>query len=160
MTKEEFEKNFDFAVERAVECARNTFVQEFPSECEFLLYPNQSYDGNPLEGDEQVFPNDSLPQWKFLGPFSKAEVINYVWREGKVPEWVDMAVVSQNDARSQVQLSCCGRYTASRELLYHKQEGNQPFHVTSGPIPFEWEGFKTGEKIDIYWQRRERHNGT
>jgi hypothetical protein len=123
MTKDEFERNFDLAVERAVECARDTFVQEFPSECEFLLFPNQSYDGNPLEGDERVFPNDSLPQGKFLGPLSKEKVIEYLWRDGWVPEWIDMAVVSQNDKRSQVQLLCCGRYTSSRESLTTSKRG-------------------------------------
>src|SRR5262245_30234223 len=114
MTREEFEKNFDAAVARALETARDTFIQEFPSQCEFLVYPNQSYDGNSLEMDEAIFPEESLPQGKFLGPFYKTQVIEYLWRDARVPEWVDMAVVSQHNQRSQVQLLCCGRYTASR----------------------------------------------
>jgi hypothetical protein len=57
-----------------------------------LSFPNQSYDGNPLEADEEIFPNESLPEHGYLGPLKYEEALAFLWRAGKVPEWIDVSV--------------------------------------------------------------------
>ena len=47
----------------------------------FFIYPNQSYDGNPLKEDEQLFPNESLPFPKFLSPLSFEQAVEFLWRD-------------------------------------------------------------------------------
>ena len=53
---------------RVVVFAREHVQQKLPDELAFRVYPNQSFDGNPRVGGEVVFPDESLPEGKFLGP--------------------------------------------------------------------------------------------
>ena len=54
--------------------------QVVPADSRFLIKPNQSYDGNPLVGDEQVFPEDSAePNLKGV---SLEVAVDWLWREG------------------------------------------------------------------------------
>ena len=139
---------------KAVEWARLHVVNYLPPSCSYLLYPNQSYDGNPLKGDEELFPEDSVSFGKFIGPLGFEESFQFLWRKGKVPEWVDLSVQACDADRSYVQLRCCGRFTALEELLYHRVEGYQPFHVQSPPVPPNWKGLEESGKFDLYWHAK------
>ena len=120
---------------RVVLFAREHVVQQLPEEVAFRVYPNQSFDGNPRVGDEVVFPDESLPDGQFLGPWSAEEVVKYLWRDGKVPEWIDAGVESEDAQRSLIALRCCGRFTALEELLYHRPGGFAPFSIKSPVLP-------------------------
>ena len=94
------------AADQAVLFARQHVRQAIPDEVVFLVYPNQSCDDNQRVGDEVVFPDESLPDGKYLGPWTAEEVVAFLWREGKVPEWIDMAVEKEECHRSLVGLRC------------------------------------------------------
>ncbi|HEV2799606.1 MAG TPA: hypothetical protein VGW12_03870 [Pyrinomonadaceae bacterium] len=113
--------------------------------------------------DEQTFPQESLPQNQHLGPLTAEEVVNYLWREGKVPEWIDINVHSSDKSYTYLRLLCCGRYTAADQLLYHQQEGSPPFHKGSPYIPPGWESVEKNGKFDVEWMqsanKRRPNNG-
>ena len=136
---------------KAVSWAQLHVMNYLPSSCSYLLYPNQSYDGNPLKEDEELFPEDSIPFPEFIGPLGFEEAFRFLWRNGKVPEWVDVGVQACDADLSYLQLRCCGRYTAVDALLYHKFEGYQPFHVQSPPLPPNWKSLEESGKFDLYW---------
>ena len=46
-----------------------------------------------------------------------------------MPEWVNVAVASETGTATVVELTCCGRFTAHDDRLYHRDEGYPPFHV-------------------------------
>jgi hypothetical protein len=153
-----FEAQLREAGRRVLLFAREHVRQPLPDEVAFRVYPNQSCDDNPRVGDEAVFPNESLPEGGFLGPWSAAEVVGFLWRDGKVPEWIDAAVESEDGRRSLVGLRCCGRFTASEELLYHRPGGLAPFSIKSPVLPPGWESVAASGRFDLYWRqpRRER----
>ena len=139
------------ASEKALSWARRHVVNCLPSSCLYLIYPNQSYDGNPLKDDEELFPKDSLPFPQFLGPLSFDEAVQFLWRDEKIPEWVDVSVQAHDAEYSYIQLRCCGRFTTIEELLYHRAEGCQPFHVLSPHLPPHWRSLEENGKFDLYW---------
>ncbi len=67
-------------------------IDELPLSYSYVIFPNQSYDRNPLTGDEELFPEDSLFENKPNGS-TKDEVVKFLWRKGKVPEWINLSYV-------------------------------------------------------------------
>lgn len=151
MDRNIFQNRLTEASERAVSWARHHVINPLPSSYLYLLFPNQSYDGNPPEADEEIFPEESLPFRKYLGPLNFEQVIDYLWRNGKVPEWIDVSVQACDSHYSYLQLLCCGRFTALDEKLYHRLEGRQPFHVVSPNLPPNWESVEKSGRFDLYW---------
>jgi len=149
-----FQSRLATASQKAISWAREHVINPLPSAHLYLLFPNQSYDGNPLEHDEQIFPEESLAGGRFLGPLNAEQLVEYLWRDHKVPEWINVSVQAQDEHYSYLQLLCCGRYTARDELLYHTFEGHRPFHVLSPPVPPKWESVEKSGKFDLYWQGR------
>jgi hypothetical protein len=148
-----FEARLRTAAQQAVEFARLHVHQQLPDEVAFHVYPNQSYDGNPRVGDEEVFPEDSLPEGGYHGPWSARQVVSFLWRDEKVPEWIDIAVEAEDGARTLVGLRCCGRFTAQEELLYHRYPGSvPPFAIKSPALPPGWESVEASGKFDLYWR--------
>lgn len=134
------------------------FSQEFlidklPFSYSYLIFPNQSYDENALIEDEELFLEDSSVQNNADG-FSKDEVVQFLWRKGKVPEWINVTVHSYNKKLSYISLICCGRFTAEKQLLYHEKEGYQPFHVLGPNLPANFESIKKSGKFNLAWHGR------
>jgi hypothetical protein len=154
-----FERQLRAASQKAVAFARQHVLQTLPDAVEFLVYPNQSYDGNPRVGDEATFPDDSLPDGKYHGPWSVEHVVDFLWRSSKVPEWIDVAVQSEHDRCTVVELRCCGRFTSREELLYHRFPGGiPPFSVKSPNLPPGWESVEASGKFDLCWREKMPHS--
>jgi hypothetical protein len=128
--------------------------QTLPDDPVFEIAPNSSFDGNPLQGDEAVFPQDTLPPGQTLGPLDANSAADWLWRGGKIPEWIDVRVYGACPASSILRLECCGRFTSSAELLYHERERNQPFHVTSPTLPPGWRSVELHGRFDLEANRR------
>ena len=108
-----FEMRLRIASQRAIVFAREFVRQRLPDDAAFLVYPNQSCDENTLVGDEIVYPDESLPDGQYHGPWSFEEAVAFLWRSGKVPEWIDTAVEAEEAHRCIIGLRCCGRFTES-----------------------------------------------
>ena len=154
MERVTFEKRLTDAAQSAVQFARTLVRQPLLDEFALLVVPNRSYDGMPRRSDEEVFPDDSLPAGYKHGPWSVAEAVAFLWRAGKVPEWIDLHVAAEDGKRSLVELWCCGRFSADEELLYHQHGGMAPFHVLGPPLPPNWQGAELSGRFDLYWQQR------
>ena len=110
-------------------------------------------DGNPRVGDEVVFPEESLPNEEAYGPWQLDEVVAFLWRNGKVPEWIDVAVRAENDHHTLLELCCCGRFTAQEDLLYYRSGGLAPFSIKSPFLPPGWVSVQESGKFDLDWRR-------
>jgi hypothetical protein len=128
--------------------------QALPDHPVFQIQPNVSFDGNALQDDEELFPQDSLPAGQTLGPFDASTATGWLWRSGKIPEWIDVRAYGTVQAASVLRLECCGRFTSCAELLYHEREGNQPFHVTSPTLPPGWRSVEQDGRLDLEATRR------
>src|SRR5687768_17446855 len=96
--RSELERRLVLAASQAIEFAATMVRQKLPLVQRFLIEPNQSYDGNPLEDDQELFPEDSLPRGKTHGPFGAGEAADWLWRRGKIPEWIDVRAFDADEA--------------------------------------------------------------
>jgi hypothetical protein len=155
MDRSEFERRLVLAARQAIEFAATMVRQKLPAFQQFLISPNQSYDGNPLEDDQELFPEDSLPPGKTHGPVGAAAAADWLWRQGKVPEWIDVRAFDADASSTTLWLTCCGRFTALTGRLYHTEAGNPPFHVTGPSLPtFEWKSVERDGRFDLEAKRR------
>jgi hypothetical protein len=138
------------AAELAVTVARKLVLQTLPDSMAYGVYPNQSNDGHPREGDEVIFPNDSLRGLEdYHGPWSEEQVVAFLWREGKIPEWIDVSVEAVARTRTLVALRCCGRFTANDGLHYYNDPGGvPPFGIKSPDLPPRWVSVEESGRFD------------
>jgi hypothetical protein len=151
-----FETRLRTAAQQAVRFARQFVRDVLPDDMLFLVYPNQSCDDNPRVGDEVVFPDESLPEGQHHGPWQVDEVLNFLWRNGKVPEWIDIAVQDADARYALVRLRCCGRFTAQEDLLYHRNGGLPPLSIKSPYLPPGWESAEASGGFDLDWRHPRR----
>ena len=123
--------------------SREFLIDRLPDDVIYWLYANQSYDGHPPEPDEVLYPEDSLGRHQ-RRELDDDGVVRFLWREGRVPEWVDMTVVDVDDDHTFIELLCCGRFTANRQRLYYERQGRGPFGVKGPYLPPSFR--ESGEK--------------
>lgn len=153
MERELFERRLREAATVARDFARKFIEEPLPDPILFRLRLNSSYDDNARVGDEIVFPDDSsFEQAARVRLCNEQQVVDALWRDGRVPEWIDLAAIGETGGATLLQLMCCGRFTADEGLLYHAREGRPPFHVTGPTLPV---GYQDGQKFSIY-DRSER----
>ena len=140
------------ATDRAVAHARSMVVNELPGQVRYRVLLNQSYDGNPLGPEEQVFLRDMADRDLLLDDCE--QVVDRLWRAGSVPEWINVSVRSADERFTLVQLLCCGRFIAREAILYHQREGISPFHVLSPPMPPGSCDGKTCQPFNLFWRQR------
>lgn len=133
MDRDQFAQRFHQAAALAHEFAQRFVVEALPQPLLFHVLLNCSYDGNPLHVDERLFPEDGSAQRALeLLRCTEQEVIETLWRDGLVPEWIDVCVAGVLPNATLIEVQCCGRFTTNAELLYHQEAGCPPFQVT-GP---------------------------
>ena len=134
----------------SVNVARRHVNNVLPERIRYMVRLNQSYDGNPLTMGEHVFPNDALSLDERVGPLTTEEVVELLWRDGIVPEWIDISVFRADAEITFLELLCCGRYTDRDDLLYYLDGGVGPFGIKSPSLPLNW---RDGDAaFDLHWR--------
>ncbi|GAA1891275.1 hypothetical protein [Asanoa iriomotensis] len=131
MEREVFAARFAAAAERARAVARPMVIEELPEPLTFRLRLNQSYDVGPPRVGEVRFPEDGSPdRAAALHRCDADTVVAELWRAGRVPEWVNLAVVSEDGGSTVVEVLSCGRFRPDDAVL----------HVLSPVLPPERDG--------------------
>ncbi len=148
MDRQTFAERFRHAARRARDFAQTFLAEKLPSELRFRLKLNASYDGNPLHAGERLFPQDGDPRRRrATANLDEAGALAAFWRDGLVPEWIDLSVVGVSGTATLVGALVCGRFTADDGLLYHQDEGYAPFHVLGPSLPT---GYLEGQRFSIH----------
>lgn len=149
MDKEIFRDHFMRATRISYELAKEMVSNHLPESFRYSVHLNSSFDGNPLEPGEQVFPDDLAQHGKCVGPLLEEQVIELLWRDGLVPEWIDISVQRTDGKETYFELLCCGRFTKQAEHLYYSKTVC-PFGCKSPNLPPGWE---TGDRpFDLHWR--------
>jgi hypothetical protein len=134
MLLSEFTRLFDLSTSDAIAFAKTMLVDELPGEFTYRLFPNQSYDDNRAP-DEIVYPDDSLESLHDFIEMSRNECINFLFRDGRIPEWIDISVGAADATRTYIYLLCCGRFTNDDNRLYYNRCQRGPFGIKSPVFP-------------------------
>lgn len=146
-----FERSLVEAARCALEFARQLVINNLPDKIRYDVILGCSYDGNSLEQGEYTFPEDYDNGQRLFE--NREDVVGLLWKDGKVPEWVNVSVESEDGVFTNVKLECCGRYSSNVEHVYHAHEGRAPFHVVGPPMPPEVESREHTQKYDLYWNK-------
>jgi hypothetical protein len=128
MKRSDFETNLRKAIRSTLEATREFVSDDLPSDVRLLIAPNCSFDGNPLKDDEEIYPGEELSPLTTLAPKTEADVCACLYRNGKVPEWINLQADSTDEDYTYLVLECCGRFTAMEKHLYHRGGGIPPFN--------------------------------
>jgi len=120
-----------------------------PESFRYFVFLNESFDGNPLKPGEFVFPDDTAKFGERIGPLSQPDVVDLLWRDGLVPEWIDISVTQADSYHTYFELLCCGRFTSEDSLLYYSERGQGPFGIKSPRLPPNWSEDKA--RFDLHW---------
>src|SRR5690606_5953112 len=115
-------------------------------------------DRNPLAPGEYLFPDHDVPQTDARVARSADEVVERLWRDGKIPEWIDITPYEVSDGILYSELRCCGRFTDDEIFLYHKGEGYPPFHVFGPIVPAGYRGLELDGQFDLHCYRDRKRN--
>ncbi|MFH6995211.1 hypothetical protein [Flavobacterium sp. FlaQc-48] len=132
MKKEDFKINLAKALDGLIDFTQEMVTNKLPNQYKFMIKTNCSYDGNELENDEEVYPDDKIDETSSINPATESAVIDYLWRNGKVPKWINVQVEKCDDNFSYIKLECCGRFSTSPN---HK---NGPFRSLGPNIPYHY----------------------
>ncbi|MBV1849319.1 hypothetical protein [Catellatospora tritici] len=136
MDKDTFTSRFRQAAEMAHRFAQTMISEPLPDALSFRVRLNQSYDGHPPRPGEVRFPEDS--SWEKASSLHRVDLATAVaqlWRDGRVPEWINVMVTSETGTETVFEVVCCGRFTGDDEHLYHEREGMPPFHALGPWLP-------------------------
>ena len=150
MQKDTFHEHLILATGHSIKFAKRYVRNRLPEMFLFLVHLNQSYDGNPLEPGERVFPDDVAHHGACVGPLSAGQVVELLWRDGLVPEWIDISVERADGTHSFMELLCCGRFSDRAEQLYYAKTDICPFRCKSPTFPPGWG--QTDEPFDLHWR--------
>ena len=90
LTREQFARNLELGIAAVREAIARFCWNELPPADRYFVILNGSFDGNPLAPGEHVFPDHDVAQPDARVPRSADEVVERLWRDGKIPEWIDI----------------------------------------------------------------------
>lgn len=135
MNVSEFSRLLDVSTANAIAFAKTMLLDELPDKYVYRIFPNQSYDGN-REDDEIVYPTDSLASLNDYREMTRDDCIRFLYRDGRIAEWIDISVGAADSNFTYVDCRCCGRFTDNDEKLYYNHTNCGPFGIKSPPIPY------------------------
>jgi hypothetical protein len=142
MTKEEFYVLINGAsflsYKFAMKFLKETLVPEF----RYDVFLNVSND-DPTMTKFDVYPDD---YGKSELGLTAEEVGNLLFRDNKVPVWIDILVHKADKKTTTFKLSCSGRFSSDPNEFYYNETGTGPFGIKSPLFPI---GYKEGEKFRL-----------
>jgi len=146
-----FMKNLNQAVCVTRDFTRGYVINHLPDSMKYLVCLGCSYDGNPLTETEVTFPAADENTEKLCE--TQNDVVELLWRDGVVPEWVNVQVHDADENYTYLRLECCGRFSAEKSDMYHPHEGRAPFHILGPDMPIDYQDSDNKVKFDLHWRK-------
>jgi hypothetical protein len=131
MTDIEFQSLLEKASNAALDFASRYAMDPLPRTLRFHLKLNQSNDDEVAPGD-RVYPDDSGVE---CIEATIHAISSRLLRDQRCPQWIDISVEGVGDDFTQMELLCCGRYTADSAQMYYHDRGMGPFGIKSPVLP-------------------------
>ncbi len=150
MDQDEFARRLQLATTKTLDFSRQFVWNTLPEHCRYVVVLGGAGPQFKLREGETVYPEDVGP----VGPLDSAGVVALLWREGKVPEWINIRPHSADEVSTELELTCCARFTDQERLLYFfGRVDTSPFQVCGPYLPPEW---RDGDqsKFDLHWRHQ------
>lgn len=74
------------------------------------------------------------------------EVVDLLYRNNKIPIWIDISVLKSSRKSTTFNLLCSGKYSSDKNDYYYNQNGSGPFGVKSPNLPID---YREGKKFKL-----------
>lgn len=74
------------------------------------------------------------------------EVVDILYRNNKIPVWIDISVLKSSIKTTTFNLLCSGKYTDNKNEYYYNDNGSGPFGVKGPKFPIN---YKEGKKFRL-----------
>jgi hypothetical protein len=107
-----------------VEFTKDFVLDALPDDFRYFVLLNPSSHNAKRPGECFVtFPGDRTEYAHPTGPIDADQVVSVIWREGGVPQWIDISVWGTDQRSTYFRLLCAGCFTAHAEHLYYTWNG-------------------------------------
>ncbi len=142
MTKEEFLILINGASFVSFKFAQRYLKNKLVPEFRYDVHLNSSHD-DPSLTQFDIYPEDNE---RIENGLTDKEVCELIYRKGKVPVWIDIAVHRSDKQITTFKLLCAGRYSDDSKEYYYQQGGTGPFGIKSPNLPID---YKEGQKFKL-----------
>ncbi|MDQ1165956.1 hypothetical protein [Flavobacterium sp. SORGH_AS_0622] len=142
MTKREFLFHLNgasfVALKFAEKFVKNKLVTDF--KYNLILTVASNIDGS---NKFDIFPEDNNIIKLDL---TDNEVVDILYRNNKIPVWIDISVLKSSRKTTTFNLLCSGKYTDDKNEYYYNYNGSGPFGVKGPNFPIN---YKEGKKFRL-----------
>jgi len=134
MKREEFFFQLQKATNKAAEFAEEYIINDVVRNFKYnvtLISPLKIKETNGTK--EHI---EQEPEKKFGVDIHKA--VELIYRDGKVPRWIDINVIKTKRRVTIVKLVCSRDYSGKKEDLYYTLNGTEPFGIKSPLLPADY----------------------
>ena len=135
MTKQEFLFHLKGASLVALKFAENYVKNKLTTDFKYNVILNVSTD-DPNLTQFDIYPEED---GKMKLDLIDKEVVELLYRQGKVPVWIDINVLKSSRKSTTFNLLCAGRYSDNKKEFYYNDNGSGPFGVKSPTFPPDYQ---------------------
>lgn len=143
MTENEFLHFLRISSRDCSKFANNYITDKLPEDFLYTVVLNVSED-DPALTQFDIYPEDSGKKAELI---DEKEVVKLLYRNGKIPVWIDICVACVHQSNTIIHLLCAGRYSdKSQDYYYNHHDTVSPFGIKGPVFPI---GYIKGEKFKL-----------
>lgn len=145
MEKSVFEGRLLKASEEAFILAKDIITEQLSTTFRYIIVQNQSNDSNSSAQAQIGFRQELIPANPSAEPLSSTKVAGHLWRDSKIPEWIDISVDYTNSDFTCMVLRCCAKYSSIESPRWTlSQKDLAPFSLRYPKFPKGWRIMENG----------------
>lgn len=162
MEYKEFWRRYREAKQQAIQIASSIITESLPAiHMPFISFPMRK-PSTDLAYDECVFDRDDLYRKYAHGhPHAEQEMVDFFWRDGFVPRWIDLSVFSTNGTITVFELHASDVFTryGADGCPFFTERHLKPWASKSPPLPPNWQSVEKSGRFSLNWHLTKEHAG-
>jgi hypothetical protein len=162
MEHKEFWRRYREAKQQAIQIASSMIVETLPDiHMPFISFPMRE-PSTDLAYDERVFDRDDIHrQFGHGHPHEEQQMVEYFWRDGFVPRWIDVSVFSTNGTITVFEFHASDVFTRYEAdgCPFYTERRLKPWASKSPRLPPGWESVEQSGRFSLNWHLRREHAG-
>jgi hypothetical protein len=154
MEHAEFRRRYREAKRQAIEIASTMIVESLPHlHMPFISFPMRQ-PSTDLAYDERVFDrDDTYRRSGHTHPHEERRMIDYFWRDGFVPRWIDISVYCVNATATVFELLTSDVFTRYEAdgCPFYTERPLKPWAAKTPPLPPGWRDVETSGRFSLNW---------
>lgn len=142
MTKDYFLQLLRDSSKYSYDFAKKFVTNKLPNDFKYSVNLNVSCD-DPTLIQFDMYPEDN---GKRIELFDEKDVVELLYRKGKVPVWIDISVECVHKNKTIFRLDCAGRYSDDENEFYYIKQGTGSFGIKGPIFPI---GYVEGQKFNL-----------